>query len=240
LLLLCSLFLSIINYNSNTYYWSAKTLQLLAFGGLGILHIYFLKKRLLLNSEFSFKNLGVTLQLFGFVFIVLFILYFLLAKNMLLMSLYSSCAFLLPSIIFHSWLIFENFPEKQYKVWNNFENVSNTGVTIYLNSISVNIKFTRKYFDINEEVFAATLPMHQPFGKLFNRFLVNLNEEEPVEFLDEKQTFYGWIFFAESIGGYGKRYIDPDLSLEENKIKENSTIVAKRVKRRIELENETY
>ncbi len=234
-------YLSVIDYSSYTYYWLAKTFQLLAFGGLGIVHIHYLKKQILfINSELSSKSLWVTLQLFAFVFVVLFILYYLLATNMLLMSLYSSCAFLLPPIIFYSWLNFKTFPEPQYKVWNNFEKVSNNPVTIYLNSIRINVRLTKKYFDIEEQVFLTTLPEDKAFGKLFNQFLLGLNEEEPIEFLDEKQKPYGWIFFVESIRGYGKRYIDPDMSLEENNVKENSTIVAKRVKKEVELEVKTY
>ncbi len=232
--------LSIINYDSNTFYWGGKIIQLLAFAVVGILYLRFTKQHFLIsNTVFLRKKLLSSLLLSSFIFITLLLLYVFLSHNMFIMALASSCAFLLPSIIFYAWLLFKSFSQHQYKVWYNFENIRDNRVTIFLNSIPLNIKLTCKYFDVGEEIFIATLPGHVPFGKLFNQFLVNQNSDDRIEFLDEKKNPYGWIFFVESIKGYGKRYIDPELTLRENKIKENTTIVATRVKKQIEITNES-
>lgn len=231
--------LSIINYNSNIFFWLGKIIQLLAFAAVGILYLRSTEQHFLIsNTVFLLKKLLASLLLSSFIFIVLLLLYVFLSHSMFIMALASSCAFLLPSIIFNAWLLFSSFPQKHYKIWYNFENIRDERVSIFLNSIPLNIKLTLKYFDVEEEIFFATLPGHVTFGKLFNQFLVNQSTNDTIEILDERQNPYGWVFFVESIKGYAKRYIDPELTLRENKVKENTTIVAKRVKKQIEIKNE--
>lgn len=161
---------------------------------------------------------------------VLAIYFYFYVENFLIVSLIYASAILLPLIITTAWHLFVDIPHRKFDAWLNGEDDHDDKASIYINSITLNIKVSNKYFDLNEESNSVTLPGHVSFGKLFSRFINNRSEIELYELKDENDNPYGWEFFIESIGGLFKHYIDPNLTLRENKIKQNATIVARRIK----------
>ena len=54
---------------------------------------------------------------------------------------------------------------------------------------------------------------------------------EIIEEINDKEESYGWIFYTEKTLMKSRRYLDPDISFEENKLKGDELIIAKRVKK---------
>ncbi|MEJ7769103.1 MAG: TssN family type VI secretion system protein [Chitinophagaceae bacterium] len=212
-----------------------KALQLFGFAGLGMLYASALKNRAIRfhkhgtlgNNKFIF-----TVLLSLVITVVLLILYFLTDSNMIRMAYASACSFLLPYTIQQSWHPYTNVPEKRFKVWYNSDLVMDTRTTVFLNSLPVRISVTRKYFDITDELYEVTVPGHVPFGKYFNQFVIEKNKSNTtsIECFDQEKKPYGWQFYIHRLGGLSKQFIDPDLSLRENNLRDNSIILAKRKK----------
>jgi hypothetical protein len=83
--------------------------------------------------------------------------------------------------------------------------------------------------------FPETFPGHIPFGKLFSQFIVNNNRngDQPIEWRSKNGEPYGWLFYIERLGGMSKKYINPEVNLRENGVKENSVIIVDRAIREI-------
>ena len=117
-------------------------------------------------------------------------------------------------------------------VWIDSETRPDELALSFRNKIPVRFQVSRTYFDMREVEFPVTVSSWVKLGVLFHEFLVaqNKNEAAPIELLDEDQTGYGWEFFAESMSGLISRQLNPKLNVRENKILQNSIIVARRVK----------
>lgn len=206
--------------------------QNIAFFGCGLLHVSYLKK----NTSFPdvkppFNNqLIFTFFLALVINIVLILLYLFTNSNMIRMSFAGSCAFLLPFVIQQAWKTYNHFIPKQYKVWYNSDIVMDSRTTVFLNSLPIRLRLSLKYFDITDEEFELTVPGHTQFGKFFNQFIIekNKNNVPAIECIDNEKKPFGWQFYIERLGGLHKQYIDPELSLRENKVKDHSIITAKR------------
>ncbi len=164
--------------------------------------------------------------------VVLFIFYFFTDRSLLLMAFASSSAFLLPPVLTRSWHYFTHIPGKQYIIWYNPETDIDTRVPIYLNSINIRLQLSLASSDIGETTFNLTVPGQTRVGKVFNQFVLVQNKKDgaKIEILDKNRYPYGWQFFLKTNKGLSERRIDPHQSLRENRIKENSTIIARRVK----------
>jgi hypothetical protein len=56
------------------------------------------------------------------------------------------------------------------------------------------------------------------------------NREKPVQYLNDNQQSYQWLFHVKPQRWWqSRRYIDPSLTIRENKINENFVIVSERV-----------
>lgn len=211
-----------------------KALQLLCFAGLGMIHISCLNRihhfpglKFPANNQLNFSFL-----LFLSVTIALLVLYAARDLNMLSMSLASGSSFLLPYIIKQAWNTYNRFPEKRFKVWYNSDVVMDSRTTVFLNSLSIRLQLSMRYFDIADEVFEATVPGHTQFGKFFNQFIIEKNRVNPstIECVDSEKRPFGWQFYTRRFAGLSKRFIDPELSLIENNLKDHALITAKRVR----------
>lgn len=205
--------------------------QNLAFLACGILHVSFMNKNVSFpNVKFPGNNkLVFSIFLSLVISIVLTVFYLLTDSNMIRMSFASGGAFLLPFVVEQAWKSY-NFPAKQYKVWYNSDVVMDSRTTVFLNSLPIRLHLSMKYFDITEEEFELTVPGHTQFGKFFNQFIIekNKNNASAIECVDSEKKQFGWQFYTEHLGGLYKKFIDPELSLRDNKVKNNSIITAKR------------
>lgn len=222
--------ISVMNIGISGFF--IKACQILAFLGCGILYISFLKKNIVfpyLTSPFNNKLLfSISLSLL--ISIVLLLLYLFTDSNMIVMSFASSCSFLLPFAITEAWKTYNELPQKRYKLWYNSDVVMDSRTTVFLNSLPIRLKLSLKYFDISEEMFELTVPGHTQFGKFFNQFIIekNKNNTSVIECIDIEKKPFGWQFYVARFNGLNKQFIDPELSLRENKVNDHSVITAKR------------
>ena len=70
------------------------------------------------------------------------------------------------------------------------------------------------------------------FSDWFVSFIANYNmkfEDSPIQYSNYEGEPHGWIFYTKGNFFTGKKYIDPDITIKDNKLKENIAVVAKRV-----------
>lgn len=81
--------------------------------------------------------------------------------------------------------------------------------------------------------FRAKAPAAMVMGDLFYFFMEDYNARnggQPIEYADKYGRAHGWVFYFKPRWYllYHKRYVDPDLTIAENRVKENSVIVCER------------
>lgn len=146
----------------------------------------------------------------------------------------SGVIFVLPqfsAIAFESYI---NIPEEIYKVWYypldadeiDFEHIDTSVVYMIELEYSKNISDNRL---LNSKVRA---PLGMRFGDWFRSFIENYNERydsDPIHYKDADDMPYGWIFYVKPPFLGTAKYVDPELTITENKLTEKRKIIAKRV-----------
>jgi hypothetical protein len=75
-------------------------------------------------------------------------------------------------------------------------------------------------------------PLRIELGKFFRIGIDNNNEGDagrPIEFCDEFSQPFGWNFYIRPKWYQSPRYLDPDLTIAENELKEGEVVVAERI-----------
>lgn len=121
-------------------------------------------------------------------------------------------------------------PASTEKVWFPTDEVIEKKATVFLNSLPIHIKLSRSLTS-EATSFPLQAPVKMKLGTMFYHFIQDKNKapESAIEFKNARDAFYGWEFYTEAFGGLKKRYLNPELTLIDNKIKQNATIVAQRV-----------
>jgi uncharacterized membrane protein YqjE len=213
----------------------AGILQWTAFLILGIAHVRYFRRRLeqLRIERLLFSPLGWTVTLIpAIVFsLLLLLLYAITDVDRWPLAAASCCAFLLPYMVAGAWETLYAIPPGEYKVWFNPEKMDPFSLS-QMRYLPVRLKVRRQYFDIREELFPLMAPARWKVGRFFHHFM--LDEEgkgaKAFEKQDEANNPYGWQFYSTDFGGIIRKFLDPQRTLEENKVKKNSVIVARRVK----------
>jgi hypothetical protein len=84
--------------------------------------------------------------------------------------------------------------------------------------------------------YKAKAPVDMMFSEWFRSFINNYNykfSEDPIQYLNGENQPHGWMFFTKQSFWKPKRFVDPDLTIKNNKLNEKTVIVA----RRVEVEN---
>jgi hypothetical protein len=214
-----------LTFDSHRTYYLVRLLQFVSFTLLGILIIRMLKKKI---GNFSFRILKVSLMISVFIFLALLFLSLFFNVILFLFPLGLSCAFLLPTVIYTADDVIKD-NKNILKIWKNFGGELDNTVSINLNSIAITIKLTLISTDHDAKIFDTMIPGHVAFGHFFNKFLTDLKKTQEIDLADENGIWYGWFFEVQDKTGNFKKYLDPDLNLSDNEVKEFATISAKRI-----------
>lgn len=125
----------------------------------------------------------------------------------------------LPVPIFHKWY---------YPIARNIS-LPDTDELRNLRIISLEFNKTPKS---PKSVFKAKAPENMNFGKFFYHFINDYNHkspESPITYLDETNQTWGWSFHVKPNILSTTRNINPEHTIDANKIKENTTIICQRV-----------
>ena len=146
----------------------------------------------------------------------------------------SIVTFVLPQFVVISFDAYTNIPQEIYKVWYfpdeekeiDFDKIDTTKIYMLEMEFSKSINDTRL---VNSK---AKAPLGMIFGDWFMSFIQNYNHKfdmEPIQYLDSSNMPHGWIFYVKPSFFGTPKYIDPDMTITENKISEKKVIIAKRV-----------
>lgn len=213
----------------------------LGFFLLGFLHFYLYDHWQLYNPESKFSStflFSILILVLGFITYTL-AFYFLSKKSsyVFLMPI-TLIAFLIPLWIHRSFDLALNVPAVDYKKWYfpekpivlDFDNIDTSNISI------ITYVFSKKHGDTEISNFQTKAPYELKLGDLFYGFLQEWNHRNPqstIEYMDEEKLPFGWLFYIKEAWYLPKRYLDPDLTIKDNKLKVNQIIITKRIKQDI-------
>ncbi len=142
--------------------------------------------------------------------------------------------FLVPTFCYTLFKTAISIPAKLHKRWFYPVNARypSPQISEMRNIIIVNLVFQKKENDPQIINFKVKAPRAFDFGKLFYYFINDYNEKHPnsqVHYLDEKNQPYGWYFYTKPKWFSSSDYIDPDLAIDTNNIKDGETIICQRI-----------
>jgi hypothetical protein len=188
------------------------------------------------KNKFAWEFLfSIAIAFFG-AFIFLLVYNFLLKVHVLqFVMLTGFIWFLVPFFFIKAFNQYCMIPERLFRKWYYpvGKEPSDPLDSELVSLLVISFVFHKKLNDPEITTFRAKAPSHMVFGRLFYYFLNDYNErhkEGPIEFLDSEQHPYGWVFHHKTNWFGRKRYIDPDQIIIDNRIKENSVIICKRIK----------
>lgn len=203
---------------------------------LGIVHVSLLKKILpWITDKIIWTGLSLTLSIgfLGSAFLLL-IFHFIKFSDLVKINLISVLFFAVPFLFYITLVYYMEIPVKilrkwQYPVDKHIDDPTDREMD---SPLVVGFEFKKKASDENMTTFRAKAPKEMVFGKLFYYFINDYNDRNPdekIEFIDENNKPFHWIFFHKP-GWFGNiRYIDPGETNSFNFIRENSVIICKRV-----------
>jgi hypothetical protein len=166
-----------------------------------------------------------------FIFSLLLLFYMNTNEDRWSLAVVSCCAFVLPWTIAGAWETLYAIPPKEYKIWFNPEKMDHFSLA-QTRQLPVRLKVRRQYLDMREELFPLMAPARWKVGRFFHHFILDEESKgaKAFEKHDEANNPYGWQFYSTGFGGIIRKFLDPQRTLEENNVKKNSVIVARRVK----------
>ncbi len=149
---------------------------------------------------------------------------------------FALCAipFVLPQFLSTAFKLYLAIPQEIHKVWYfplhadpvDYDNIDTT--TIWM----LELEYSKSINDPRITNTKLRAPVAMKFGDWFRSFIENYNykyESDPIQYTNYDETPLGWMFFTKA-GALGKsKFIDPELTIAENKITEKDIIQAKRV-----------
>ncbi|MFW0714690.1 TssN family type VI secretion system protein [Pedobacter sp. N23S346] len=151
--------------------------------------------------------------------------------------------FFVPLMFWWAYVSLLSIPSEIYKIWK----YPSTPLDINMDHVDFNkllvleLELYKKSSDPEPLKVKVKAPENMNFGIWFHKFIDDYNlkfGKNPVEFRDEDQDGYRWIFFIKTSFFKRNIFIDPDLDITENGISEKMTIYAKRVTENVNKPNE--
>ncbi len=160
--------------------------------------------------------------------IVTFTIFYETKFNYEQIAIASGCSFLLPAIIAASWKYFEEISTKTYQAWVwPVKIFSQNKTSVILDNLKIKIKLKTNQSAIEEKIFLVTVPRRMLLGKMFQQFIVDRKIDTNIEIAWFGQPPHGWRFLLQK--SFGTSLLDPEISIANNKIKENDSIVIERL-----------
>lgn len=142
--------------------------------------------------------------------------------------------FILPTLCYKLFEYAISIPVKLHKRWFYPLNdkYPSPKISEMRNIIILNLVFQKRANDNQIINFKVKAPRAIDFGRLFYYFINDYNEKNPnsqINFVDEKNQPYGWYFYTKPKWFSSSEYIDPELAIDTNNIKDGATIICQRI-----------
>jgi len=207
----------------------------------GMLHTYLIRKFIgLAEGKSFFSELAFTL-IVGFLGAAVYsrVFYYLKPVELIYLLIFTSTvmAMLIPFFFYQSFIFFLKIPAPTYKKWyytNEGDHAIDDAIYADTNVILLKFSFFRTYEDTTMIVLQAKVPLRIEFKKAFAHVISEHNGNpknygQQIQLINEYETPDGWEFFVEEKGLFWSNgYIDPDLTVRENELKENELVMCNR------------
>ncbi|GHT67181.1 hypothetical protein AGMMS50239_29920 [Bacteroidia bacterium] len=141
--------------------------------------------------------------------------------------------FVFPSLFYETYKKYMEIPLEVHKIWkfSQSTDLSHFEYMDYNKLMVLELEFVKQLSDETPTKVKAKAPDNIPFGIWFQKFLLDYNLKFPTTpvALRNGEGDFGWIFYIKRSFFLPRKYVDFDLTIPENRIKENHTIVVKRV-----------
>lgn len=220
-----------------TIFWIFAGIFLL----LGIIHVAFFHTKYFYTNKDNKGRvfLGEILFMFALIFFIIVVFssleYFLENKNfMFFPMLMSMLAFFIPLSVYHTFEAAYNIPESRFPLWqyplNNPIELPDERPNEKILVIAFEI--CKKNTDVTKTNFRAKGPETMKLGDLYYHFINDYNEfqsETPIQYAQDEHSPQDWGFRVKTKWYQPQRIFDPELTLRENRITENSIIICERI-----------
>lgn len=153
-------------------------------------------------------------------------------------ELCSSLAFLIPLLCWYTYCAERAIPLPEYRLWGYPPTPIAVPEDNYNEKLLViGFLLNKKTKDKNKTFFRAKTPESIRLGELFYHFINDYNElqnETPIEYLDENEEPITWWFRLKGKWFQPDRILDHSMSVRENKIKENAIIICEQVDKTVQ------
>lgn len=208
---------------------------------LGILHVNLMSKHFTDSARpvwfiVLFESLiTITCMLFGGYLFYLIFNWVSPFKGHALMAATSITIFIVPLSFYYCYIQYINIPFEIYKTWRHtmddttidFEKIE------FRTLLLLKLELTKTIVDGQKSRIDAKAPSDGvSVGDWFYRVVIDYNHKYPnstIHLLNQEQEPYSWIFYTKKSIFHFRRFVDFDKTMSENKIKENTTIICKRV-----------
>lgn len=198
----------------------------------GIIHIFAVKAIFRdLKPQISLL-FTILLTLLGCI-AVLVLNYFVFNKTSQALFTMGLVMFPLPFLFFCTLALYVSIPVKIFKKWYYplDHSMPNLDLLDLSRVLIIQFEFLKSTTETSLTNFKAKAPSNMPFGELFYIFISDYNESHPqniIEITDNKQQPYPWIFYINTSWWKRNKFVDPDLTFQENGIINNDIISCKR------------
>ncbi len=167
---------------------------------------------------------------------LIFVYLFLLFNNNNILWWFATAylCFFIPYLIDLAFNKFAMIPPEIYKVWyypSDFEEPDFDRMDLN-KMFLLDIEFSKNPSDVAISNFKAKAPLQMNFSDWFVSFITNYNmkfDDSQIQYSSYDGDPHGWIFYTKGNFFTGKKFIDPDITIQANKLKEGVVVVAKRV-----------
>jgi len=141
--------------------------------------------------------------------------------------------FVFPSLFYETYKKYMDIPLEVHNIWKFSHEVdlSHFEYMDYNKLMVLELEFVKQLNDGISTKVKAKAPDNVQFGTWFQKFLLDYNVKfpaTPIELKNEDGDF-GWIFYIKRSFFLPRKHVNYDLTIPENGIKENHTIIIKRV-----------
>ncbi|GAA4737548.1 TssN family type VI secretion system protein [Flavisolibacter ginsenosidimutans] len=212
----------------------------------GIVHLLFVHKRYFGGQKYDQNKVLVAEIVFGlsvvfFAIVVFSSLQYFLKKDrdfLFYPVLLSSLLFFVPLLFSHSFQAAFDIPATTFPTWHyplnnpielpDPEDMPNERILV------IGFEIAKKTAEGRKTYFRAKGPESMKLGEFFYHFMNEYNEsysETPIEYADRTLKPHEWWFSQKTKWFGGQRIYNPEISIRENGIKENTVIVCERIPR---------
>lgn len=156
--------------------------------------------------------------------------------------LISALLFFVPLLLFHSFQAAYNipaalFPTWQYPLHNRIElPAQNPKEKILV----IGFRIAKKATDTKRTYFRVMAPETWKLNDLFYHFINEHNElanETNIEYADNEYEPYEWLFYKQTKWYQSQKILNPEFSIRENGIKENTVVICERISNAVPVSN---